>query len=221
MDARLRHRLRALRDGAAMDRELEEEVRFHLEMETEKYVREGMDRDEARARALRNFGPMEKHKEEARDARGVSWLEHLVQDTRYGVRTLLKNPGFALIAILTLGLGIGANTAIFSVINGVLLKPLPYENGDRLVLIRQQAPLTRQPNVSVSITELYDYRAQTTSFEGIVEFHQMNFDLLRRGEPDRVATGVVSPNFFDVLDQLPSGRWRPIDVRSTCRSLAC
>jgi putative ABC transport system permease protein len=126
-----------------------------------------------------------------------------VQDTRYGVRTLLKNPGFALIAILTLGLGIGANTAIFSVINGVLLKPLPYENGDRLVLIRQQAPLTRQPNVSVSITELYDYRAQTTSFEGIVEFHQMNFDLLRRGEPDRVATGVVSPNFFDVLGIRP------------------
>ena len=106
-------------------------------------------------------------------------------------------------AILTLGLGIGSNTAIFSVINGVLLKPLPYENGDRLVLVQQSAPLANQPNFGVSIKELYDYRAQLDSFEGLVEFHQMNFDLLRRGEPDRVATGVVSPNFFDVLGIKP------------------
>ncbi len=124
-------------------------------------------------------------------------------DLKYGVRTLLKNPGFAALAVLTLGLGIGANTAIFSVINGVLLKPLPYENGDRLVLIRQQTPLARQQNLAVSITELYDYRKQLASFDGIVEFHQMSFDLLRRGEPDRVDTGVVSPNFFDVLGIKP------------------
>jgi putative ABC transport system permease protein len=203
VEPRLRHQLRALRNGDAMDRELEAEVRFHIEMETEKYIRQGMPPDEARLHALRNFGPMEKHKEEARDARGVSWFEQLVQDVRYGVRTLIKNPGFALLAVLTLGLGIGANTAIFSVINGVLLKPLPYANGDRLVLIDQQTPLARQQNFPVSITELYDYRKQLASFEGIVEFHQMNFDLLRRGEPDRVATGVVSPNFFDALGIKP------------------
>ena len=186
-----------------MDRELHAEVRFHIEMETEKYIRQGMDPDAARTKALRNFGPMEKHKEEAREARGVGWFEELVQDLRYGTRTLLKNPGFAALAILTLGLGIGANTAIFSVINGVLLKPLPYANGDRLVLIQQQTPLARQQNFPVSITELYDYRKQLASFEGIVEFHQMNFDLLRRGEPDRVATGVVSPNFFTALGIKP------------------
>ncbi|HXW07002.1 MAG TPA: ABC transporter permease [Vicinamibacterales bacterium] len=131
------------------------------------------------------------------------WAESLVQDVRYGARTLAASPGFALLAILTLGLGIGANTAIFSVINGVLLKPLPYDNGDRLVLIRQSAPQANQQNVGVSIRELYDYRAQLASFEGLVEFHQMSFDLLRRGEPDRVATGVVSPNFFDVLGIRP------------------
>jgi putative ABC transport system permease protein len=146
---------------------------------------------------------MEKHKEEARDARGVSWLEELLADLRYGARALRKNPGFATLAVLTLGLGIGANTAIFSVINGVLLKPLPYENGDRLVLVQQSAPLANQANFGVSIKELYDYREQLASFEGLVEFHQMNFDLLRRGEPDRVATGVVSPNFFDVLGVKP------------------
>jgi putative ABC transport system permease protein len=131
------------------------------------------------------------------------WAEAFAQDVRYGVRTLKKNSAFATLAILTLGLGIGANTAIFSVINGVLLKPLPYANGDRLVLIRQSAPPANLRQVGVSIRELYDYREQLSSFDGLVEFHQMSFDLLKRGEPDRVATGVVSPNFFDVLGIKP------------------
>jgi putative ABC transport system permease protein len=196
-------KVRALLRGAKLDRELDAELRFHIEMETARHVRRGMTPDAARRLALRSFGPMERFKEETRDARGVSWFEHLAQDLRYGTRTLLKNPGFSALAILTLGLGIGANTAIFSVINGVLLKPLPYANGDRLLLIEQSAPLTNLPNLGVSITELYDYRAQLPSFDGLVEFHQMSFDLLRRGEPDRVATGVVSPNFFDVLGIKP------------------
>ena len=200
---RVKHKARALRDGAGMDRELDAEVRFHIEMETQQYIRQGMSPDAARRLALQNFGPMEKHKEEARDARGVNWFEELVADLRYGARTLLKNPGFATLAVLTLGLGIGANTAIFSVINGVLLKPLPYENGDRLVLLQQAAPRANVANYGISIKELYEYREQLQSFEGLVEFHQMNFDLLRRGEPDRVATGVVSPNFFDVLGIQP------------------
>jgi predicted permease len=201
---RLTQKARALGDGAGLDRELDAEVRFHIEMETQKYVQRGMNSEDARRLALRNFGPMEKHKEEVRDARGVSWLEELAADLRYGARTLRKNPGFALVAIMTLGLGIGANTAIFSVINGVLLKPLPYENGDRLVLLQQSAPRVNQQNFGVSIKELYDYREQLASFEGLVEFHQMSFDLLKRGEPDRVAAGVVSPNFFDVLGIKPA-----------------
>jgi predicted permease len=196
-------KLQALVRGERLDLELDAEVRFHIDMETEKYVRQGMAPDAARTLAYRNFGPMEKHKEDTRDARGVSWADELWQDVKYGARTLGKNPGFAILAILTLGLGIGANTAIFSVINGVLLKPLPYENGDRLVLIQQSAPNLNQQNVGVSIKELYDYREQLASFDGLVEFHQMNFDLLRRGEPDRVATGVVSHNFFDVLGIRP------------------
>jgi predicted permease len=200
---RVKHKARALNDGAAMDRELDAEVRFHIDMETQKYVRQGMAPEDARIRALRNFGPMDKHKEEARDARGVSWIEEVIADLRYGFRGLMKNPGFATLAILTLGLGIGANTAIFSVINGVLLKPLPYQNGDRLVLVQQVATRPAQRNFGVSIKELYDYRQQLASFDGLVEFHQMSFDLLKRGEPDRVATGVVSPNFFDVLGIKP------------------
>ena len=197
-------RLAALWRGAELDRHLDAEVRFHIDMEAAKYERQGMMPGEARTRALRNFGPMEKHKEETRDARGVSWLETLAQDLRYGVRTLLRTPGFALVAVLTLGLGIGANTAIFSLIDGVLLKPLPYANGSRLVLLQQASPGNGQANVGVSIKELYDYREKLASFDGLVEFHLMNFDLLNHGEPDRVDTGVVSANFFDVLGIRPA-----------------
>ena len=130
-------------------------------------------------------------------------IDELLNDLRFGLRTLLKNRGFALLAILTLGLGIGANTAIFSVIYGVLLKPLPYTDSDRLVLIRQSAPLIGRADAGVSIKEYFTYRDQASEFEALVEFHQMNFDLLKRGEPDRVNTGVVSTNFFSVLGIQP------------------
>jgi putative ABC transport system permease protein len=185
------------------DRELETEVAFHLELETEKLVQAGLERDAARKQALRSFGPMDKHKADVREARGINWVDELLQDIKYGVRTLAKNPGYAVLAILTLGLGIGANTAIFSVINGVLLKPLPYEHGDRLVVVRQSAPLAGQNTLGVAIAEYFDYREQAQVFDGLVEYHQMNFDLLNRGEPDRVSTGVVSANFFDLLGIKP------------------
>jgi putative ABC transport system permease protein len=198
-------RLKALVTGERLDRELNAEVTFHLEMEADKLERQGVDPHAARVQALRNFGPMTRHVEETRDARGVSWADDSVQDIRYAARTLGKTPGYAAVAVLTLALGIGANAAIFSVVNGVLFAPLPYANGERLLLINQAAPLANQPNFGVSIKELYDYREQLRSVaaDGLVEFHQMNFDLLRRGEPDRVATGVVSHNFFDVLGIRP------------------
>ena len=197
-------RLVALLKGEELDRGLNAEVRFHIELETEKNIKLGMSPADARVKALRSFGPMEKHKEETREARGVSWFENLVADLRYGARALFKHPGYALLAVLTLGLGIGANTAIFSVINGVLLKPLPYEHGDRLVVVQQSRPLSGQPQVGVAIAEYFDYRERAKDvFDGLVEYHQMNFDLINRGEPDRVNTGVVSHNFFDLLGIQP------------------
>jgi putative ABC transport system permease protein len=130
-------------------------------------------------------------------------MTDMLADLKYAARTLLqKKVGSALI-ILTLGLGIGANTAIFSVIRGVLLKALPYEGGDRLVLIRQAAPLAGNNNVGVSIQEYFTYRDEAKAIQSLVEYHQMSFDLLKRGEPDRVNTGVVSPEFFDVLGIQP------------------
>ncbi len=196
-------RLNALIRADQLDRGLNAEMRFHIEMETEKNIAQGMSPDEARTHALRSFGPMERHKEETREARGVSWLETLAADLRYGARALVKRPGYAALAVLTLGLGIGANTAIFSVINGVLLKPLPYEHGDRLVVVQQSAPLAGQRQTGVAIAEYFDYRERADVFDGLVEYHQMNFDLINRGEPDRVDTGVVSASFFDLLGIKP------------------
>ena len=130
-------------------------------------------------------------------------MEELVKNVRYAVRSLVANPGFALVAILTLGLGIGANAAIFSVISGVLLKPLPYEKGDDLVVIRQSTRIEGQEDPGIAVNEFYDYRDQSQDFSSLVEYHQMSFDLLERGEPDRVSTGVVSHDFFDILGIKP------------------
>jgi predicted permease len=139
--------------------------------------------------------------------------EHLAmfrQDAGFALRMMRKSPGFTLAAILTLGLGIGANSAIFSVVNAVLLKPLPYEHGDRLVVLRQQMGMMNQP---FSAADTNDYRRQSRSLDGLVEYHNMNFILLGRSEPERVETGVVSWNFFDVFGVKPLfGRtFRPED----------
>ena len=127
----------------------------------------------------------------------------LIQDIRYGVRTLAKSPGFTFVAILTLALGIGANTAIFSVVNGVLLQPLPYESQERIVNLQQPAPLIEVQNAGFSPLEIADYREQSRLLETVVEYHSMPFNLVGREEPQRVQTGVVSWDFFDLLGVRP------------------
>jgi len=186
-----------------LEREMDAELRFHLEREAEEYVRRGMSPEQARYAALRSFGGVQQVKEECRDVSRFRLLEALWQDLRYGLRILLKNPGFTAVAVLTLALGIGANTAIFSVIYGVLMRPLPYQDGDRLVVLRQQAPLARVENVPFSVKEITDYRERNQTLAAVVEYHAMAFILLGRAEPERVQTGVVSANFFDVLGVKP------------------
>src|SRR5260221_13965432 len=117
----------------------------------------------------------------------------LSQDVRFALRNLRKYPSYTAVVLLTLGLGIGANTAIFSVVHAVLLRPLPYTHGDRLVEVRQQAPRIGVESAGVSVKELADYREQTASLDAVAEYHQMSFNLLGRGEAARVQTGVVSP----------------------------
>ena len=132
------------------------------------------------------------------------------QDASFALRMMRKNPGFTLAAVLTLGLGIGANSAIFSVVNSVLLKPLPYDHGDRLVVLQHRMATMNQ---RFSAADTNDYRGQSRSLDGLVEYHNMNFILLGRSEPERVETGVVSWNYFDIFGVKPLfGRtFRPED----------
>jgi predicted permease len=132
--------------------------------------------------------------------------EHLAllrQDAGFALRVMRKNPGFTLAAVVTLALGIGANTAIFSVVNAVLLKPLPYAHGERIVLLRQEFPATGLSTAAFSVPEMEDLRRGARSLEGVVEYHSMSFILLTGAEPQRVDTGVVSWNFFDLFGVKP------------------
>src|SRR5439155_16511886 len=135
---KLQLRFRALFQKRKLDAEMDEEMRAHLEMQTQENLNAGMNPEEARYAALRQFGRVEFIKETCRERRGVSWIENFTQDVRYGLRMLLKNPGFTATAVLTLALGIGANTSIYSVVNSTLLNPIPGRDSDRLMQIAEQ-----------------------------------------------------------------------------------
>jgi putative ABC transport system permease protein len=129
--------------------------------------------------------------------------EILKQDCSYAFRMMRKNPGFTALAVLTLALGIGANTAIFSVVDAVLLRPLPYPQGEQLIFIRQQAQRVGVNDIQFSVPEIQDYRAQNHTLAGLVEYHGMSFTLFGHGDPNRVRTGVVSANYFDMFGIQP------------------
>src|SRR5690242_2176366 len=127
----------------------------------------------------------------------------MVNDLRIAVRNLWKMPWFSLAFILTLGLGIGANTAIFSVINGVLLRPLPYPEADRIMHLRQSQTAADIPDSSFSFQEVAEYRAQSKTLDQFIEFGDWTFNVLGRGEPHRATGGLVTPNFFQLLGARP------------------
>ena len=184
-------RLRALFRRESVLQDIEEELRIHVEMETETNIERGMQPDEARAAALKSFGNRGRNTELGYDIRGGGWLETLWQDLRYGARVLLKNPGFTLIAIITLALGIGANTAIFSVVNTALLHPLPYKEPDRLVMLQGEPWMQVEPF-------LY-WREHSQVCEGITAFDGAAFTLTGSTQPERVDGVYVSSDYFQRL----------------------
>jgi putative ABC transport system permease protein len=198
MLSRLKTALRALLRRALVERELDEELRHHIEQQTEQNVRLGMSPEEARDEARKAFGGVEQSKERSRDARGVRWIEELWQDLRYGLRMLLKNRGFTVVAMLTLALGIGANTAIFSVVNSVLLRSLPYQDPERIVQIwNANGGLTTQGPISEP--EFNEYRNQSQSFDQVAAYVVFPNNLTGIKEPERVLTAATSSGFFPAL----------------------
>ncbi len=192
---------------------MEAELRFHLERDVEERVRRGQSREAAEVEARRALGPLGRVKEDGREARAGWAVETFVQDVRHGMRVLRRNPGFTAAVVATLALGIGATTAVFSVAYGVLLRPLPYANGERLVVLHQRAARVGPADVPFSVQEIADYRERSRTLDGVVEHHTMVFLLLGDAKAERVQTAVVSANFFDVLGVRPLlGRtFRPDD----------
>jgi hypothetical protein len=164
--SKLRLRLRSLLQRRRVEAELDEELRFHLERLTDEHVAAGLAPEEARYAALREMGGLEQRKEECREARGLALFDELRQDARYALRGLRKSPGFTTVALLSLGLGIGANTTIFSFVNAVLLKPLPYPGSDRLVVLREQKAGSAR-TVGVHPLNFLEWSARSRSFEAL------------------------------------------------------
>ncbi len=181
--------------------EMDAELRFHIEARAEHFMGEGLSRDEALRRARLEFGAVDKAKEECREVRGVSVFENVKQDLRYALRTLRKNPGFTAVAVITLAVGIGANTAIFSVIDGALLRPLPYPRPDRIVRIWQTDDKGRIGNLADP--NFADLQQQNRTLQSMVEYAAYPVSVSGGSEPVRATGAVVSKGFFSAMGVEP------------------
>ncbi len=181
---------------------LDDDIRDHIERETQDNIDRGMPPDEAHRQAMLKFGSVALAKEDTRAVWVWQWLEHLLQDGRYAIRTLHGSPGYAAVAVLTLALGIGANTAIFSIVNAVLLQPLPYPDASRLFAVYEQhpAPVRR---TRLSAENFLDLQRETRSFEALGGHTGSGFTLSGRGEPEFVHGEMISAQLLDALGVQP------------------
>src|SRR5579859_3471453 len=174
--------LRRLFRKRVLDAQLDSELRFHVEQQIADNIAAGMNPAEARRRALAQFGGTEYIKEECRDARGTHFVETLAQDIRFALRMLRKSPGFTAVAVLTLALGIGATTSIFSVVNAVLLKSLPYLQPGRLVLVQERIPKLSQRAIPVSAPDVLVMQRDNHVFDSLAAFRTEAANLSGTGE---------------------------------------
>jgi predicted permease len=201
--SRFRSWSRAILRRSNMESEMDAELRFHIETFAKDLVRGGASREEAMRRARIEFGGIERVKEEGREARGVYVLDELIQDLRFGARMFRKSPVFTVVAVLTLALGIGANTAIFSVVNAVLLSPLPYADADRLAMVKEILPNTSAEPFNVSGPDIAQIQKLNHVFDGVGGFRVWTYELSGKSEPQRAAADRISSNLFDVLGVHP------------------
>lgn len=198
--SRIRSWIRAVTRRSRMEAEMDAELRFHIEAFAEDLVHSGVPREEALRRARIEFGGVERAKEECREAGGVNFFDSLIQDLRYGLRMLRKNSGFATVAVLTLALGIGANTLIFSVAYGVVLRPLPYPSPERLVTLWESNLQKSSPQGQVSAANFYDWQRDNRVFSGAAAHASWRFNLIGVAEPESLSGTLVTPDFFSVLE---------------------
>lgn len=196
-------RIRSLFRKSAVDSELDSELQFHIDMQTRQNIAQGIRADEARYAARRLFGPVDQMKEECRDERRVNLVAAFVADIRHGVRLLAKNPGFAVTAVATLMLGIGTITAIFSVVNAALLRPLPFADPNRVVLVWETRVQNNANAIPAAPGNFADWRVQAHAFQALSATADTEINMISQGEPERVRAQYVSANFFDLLGVRP------------------
>ena len=188
-------RLRSLFGREQVEKDLSDELRDHLDRKTQEYVAQGMTQEDAHRRARLDLGGIEQTKDKCRDARRVNWIQDFVQDLRYGTRTLRKSPEFTIVAVLTLALGIGANTAIFSVVNGVLLKPLPFPESNRLVEVMRGLKSGNDETVEASKYIFWQQHSRVFEAMAAFDIFGTGFNLASGGQPEHV-TGMRWPRFY-------------------------
>ena len=186
-----------------MMKDLDQDIRNHIEVETQDNIERGMSLEEARRAAMLKFGNATRVREDTREVWSWIWLEQLLQDIRYGMRMLRKNPGFTAIVVLTLALGIGANTAIFSVVYAVLLKPLPYTHSEQLFTVFQQLSKDESSATGWSYANLEDLREQNHVFSEVAGSQHHQLTLTGHGEASVVNASVVTGDFFTLFAEKP------------------
>ncbi len=201
---RIKMALRTLLRRSRAERDLDEELRHHIDRQTEQNIRLKMNPEEARCAARQAFGGVEQAKELSRDARGVRWIEDLWQDLRYGTQIMLKQPGFTFIAVLTLAMGIGANTAIFTLVNAVLLRALPFPQPEQIMTIWEEAPSDGEAKQRVAPGNYFDLKAQQTVFERMSALSGSEMNLTGEGGPEKLkGFAVLDGEALDILGVRP------------------
>src|ERR687887_87399 len=200
---KIRLRVRSLFRSSQVERELDEELQYHLQHLIDDYVAAGLSPPDARDTALREMGAIDQRKEACRDARGLTLIDSLRQDVTYALQALRKSPGFSAVAILSLAIGIGANTTIFTFVNAVLLKPLPYPGSDRLVVLHEHTLGSAAP-LNVHPVNFVEWRGRARSFKSLALMQTPPLNVMGSHGAEQISRILTTPELFRVFGLVPA-----------------